>query len=194
VTQVGAAVGTGASGGRVAAALAALVLLTAWTPDPLRIEKSHYTIHATSRADLLNAVRRSGPRAGTAYGLATIDFHPRIRTERSGTKCRIVSVKVGLSIWMRLPRWDRTRKAPATVSRVALAFERAVEAHEMQHVAIARAHARNMERRLSTLSSDPSCWRLRARADRLIAELKRAHAVAQRRFDDRTRRQIKRLL
>ena len=78
--------------------------------------------------------------------------------------------------------------------RIALRFERVIDAHERHHVKIAERYARLMERRLKKLKADKSCWTVRARAGEVLADLKKRHIQAQKRFDRKSYRQISRLL
>ena len=171
-----------------------LVLLPGWTIKGTQIDKSYYRLTAATRTDLIRAVRRSAPRAGTAYGMAIIDFYPDLRIRAQDGLCRVISASVGLRIKIRLPKWSRDPSTPRSVDRLGRRFERVVTAHEMQHVAIAKRYARDMERRLSRLSAGKDCWELRKRARDLIRTVKARHLDAHRRFDNRTRRQIRRLL
>ena len=83
---------------------------------------SYYEISGTSHAELVRAVRHRGPRAGTAYGIAFIDFLPRYRTSRDDGLCRLGKVTVGLRVRMRLPKWDRKAGAPLAVTPHRVAF------------------------------------------------------------------------
>ena len=65
---------------------------------------------------------------------------------------------------------------------------------EMQHVQIARRYAGLMQQKLKKLPPEGNCWTLSSNARKLIADLKRQHVWAQKRFDERTRKQIRRLL
>lgn len=171
-----------------------VAVLSGFTIKDVRVEKSYYKITGKSHGELVKAVKRNGPRAGRAYGLGIIDFFPSYRMERSDGKCRIADAEVGLRIKLRLPKWQEQTGVPRSVVRIAKRFERVIDAHEMQHVRIAKQYQRLMRQRLRKLSPDQSCWELRKRAREMIAQLKRRHIQAHKRFDNRTRKQIRRLL
>lgn len=162
-------------------------------PGAPDIRRSYYTVSGNSHAEIVASVKRNGPRNGFAYGIGFIDFLPRYGTALRDGLCRVDRAEVGLRIHLRLPRWDGGG-APRTAARIATRFVRAIERHEMQHAAIARRYAARMKALLARLSPEQSCWMLRARAEETLARLKKEHAAAQRAFDVRTNRQIKRLL
>ncbi len=174
--------------------IAALPVLAGFTVKGVKIEKSYYPISGASHAELVSAVRRNGPRAGRAYGLGIIDFFPDYRTSRIDGECRISDANVGLRAQIRLPQWRGEQKSPRSVIRTAKHFESVINAHEMQHVRIAERYAKLIEQRLRKLPAEKSCWAISARARGLIADIKRQHIAAQRNFDNRTRKQIRRLL
>lgn len=160
----------------------------------VKVEKSYYRISGKSHGELVKTVRRNAPRAGRAYGLGIIDFFPNYRTRKTDGKCRIIHGEVGLRVKLRLPQWHGQSGTPRRVVRIAKRFERVIDAHEAQHVKIARRYARLMKQRLLKLPSDNSCWALRSKARDMIRLLKRQHIAAHKRFDNRTRKQIRRLL
>lgn len=179
-------------------ALALLIALTpvlsGYTVKGVKIERDYYRIYGKSHGELLKSVRRHGPRAGRAYGLGIIDFFPDYQVRRVEATCRVTEATVGLRVQLKLPQWQGESGTPRSVLRLARRFERVIIAHEMQHVAIAKRYARLMAQRLKKLPAEESCWTLRSKAREAIALLKRQHIAAQKRFDNRTRRQIKRLL
>lgn len=174
--------------------IAALPALSGYTVKGVEVEKSYYRIYGKNHGELLTSVRRHGPRAGRAYGLGIIDFFPDYQVRRVDAKCRVTEASVGLRVQLKLPQWHGGTGTPRSVARTARRFERVINAHEMQHVAIAKRYARLMAQRLKKLPAEQSCWALRSRAREAIALLKRQHIAAQRQFDNRTRKQIKRLL
>lgn len=180
--------------------LAAALLLGAvlpsqgWADEGTEITRRYYAISGRSRAELLASVRRNAPRAGSAYGIGFIDFHPRYTLAPIAEGCRVDTATVGLRIVLRLPRWNGAKDAPRAVKRLAARFERAITAHEMQHVRIAKHHARRMARQIARLKPAENCWRLRRAAQAVIARHKKAHRASQAAFDRRTRKAIKRLL
>lgn len=189
----------GAPRRRVLAQMAALAvcvpLIGGWTKGSgVEIVSRYYSIHGASHAELVASVRRNGPKGGQAYGIGYIDFFPRYRTEFAAGVCRIAEAEVGLRVELELPRWDGVESGPARVANVARRFARAIEAHEMEHVRIARHYARRMRSELLRLKADPSCWLLSSQAEDLIRGLKKRHVESQTAFDRRVNKQIRRLL
>ncbi|MEX0347546.1 MAG: DUF922 domain-containing protein [Rhizobiaceae bacterium] len=179
-------------------AIAVLVLaipaLSGFTFKGEKIDKRYYRIYGASHAELVKAVRRNAPRNGRAYGLGIIDFFPSYQTERKDGSCRVKKAEVGLRVQLRLPRWHGNKQVPRRVLRIARNFERVINAHEMQHVRIARRYTRLMKQRLLKMPAEKSCWTLRSNTRAMIRDLKKQHIWAHRRFDNRTRKQIRRLL
>lgn len=178
----------------LAVLLAAVPALAGFTVKGVKIEKSYYRISGQSHGELVKTVRRNAPRSGRAYGLGIIDFYPKYRTRRVDGECHIANVEVGLRVQLRLPQWHGETGTPRRVARIARRFERVIDAHEMHHVKIAKRYAKLMQQRLRKLPREKSCWTLRSRAREVIRKLKRQHIAAHKRFDNRTRKQIRRLL
>lgn len=168
--------------------------LSGWSVKGTQVARSYYKLSGHDHGELVASIRRNGPKAGSAYGMGIIDFFPRYETQSRHGLCRISRADTGLKISLRLPRWDATPGAPPRIANFASYFVRTIEAHEMQHVRIAERYARQITAGLLGLKPEPSCWSLRAKARELIGRLKKNHAAAQRGFDDRTRKQIRRLI
>lgn len=181
--------------GRMAVLPVIVPLLGGWAKgSDVEIVSRYYSIHGASHAELVASVRRNGPKGGQAYGIGYIDFFPRYRTEPGAGGCRIVRPEVGLRIVLELPRWDSDKGGPPRIAGFARRFARAIEAHEMEHVRIARSYAARMRTALARLKPDASCWSLASRAAKLIGDLKMRHVESQGAFDRRVNKQIKRLL
>jgi len=178
---------------RILALLAALPALGGWgAVTGTHVDEQYYPISGRSFAELVSSIRQHGPMGG--YGRGIIDFHPRFETHSEKGLCRVVGADTGLTISLSLPAWRGPDNAPGHVLRRARHFERAIRAHELQHVEIAKRHQRLMTASLARLKPEASCWNVRARANDLIVALKRQHLAAQRGFDRRSFRQISRLL
>ncbi|MFZ1681621.1 MAG: DUF922 domain-containing protein, partial [Rhizobiaceae bacterium] len=123
---------TGASaGGRLMAAGLLLAFAAAANAAEVRIDRRYYAVTGKDRAGVAAAVRFNGPRGGSAFGLAFIDFSPEWKVEFRGASCRVVAADVGLDISIILPRWEGRETAPPAVAAHARRFERAIERHEM---------------------------------------------------------------
>lgn len=180
---------------RIAAALACATAAGGWTVTGTVVETSHYLVSARSHAEFVSAVRRAAPRSGTAFGHAIIDFFPTYLTmPAQGKGCRVGKVEVGLRIQLRVPKWRPASGTPKSVARRGRHFERTILAHEQHHVAIAKRFAVRMRTALGKMKTDGDCWQLRREANERIARLKKQHLAAQKAFDKRSYRQMKRLL
>lgn len=180
---------------RIAALAVCVPLFGGWVKGSnVEIVSRYYSIHGASHAELVASVRRNGPKGGRAYGIGYIDFFPRYRTEPGADGCRIVEADVGLRVELELPRWEGVEGGSAKIANLARRFARAIEAHEMEHVRIARSYAGRMRTALLRLKPDTSCWSLRSRAEDLIGDLKKRHIESQKAFDRRVNKQIRRLL
>ena len=126
-------------------------MLCGFAVKGVKVEKSYYRFSGASHGELKKSVKRNAPRAGRAYGLGIIDFFPRYRTSRVDGRCRIAEVEVGLRIKLKLPQWHGKIGTPRRVVRIAKRFERVIDAHEAQHVKIAKRYKRLMKQRLQKL-------------------------------------------
>jgi predicted secreted Zn-dependent protease len=179
--------------GRLVAVLAILPLAGGWgSITGTRVDERFYPISGRSFAELVSSVRMGGPMG--AYGMGVIDFYPRFETRTEKGACRVVSADTGLTVSLSLPEWRGPGDAPNSVLRKARHFERAIRAHELQHVEIAKRYQRLITASLKRLKPETNCWDLRSRANDLIAALKKQHLAAQRGFDRRSFKQIRRLL
>lgn len=176
----------------IAALVLALPLAMGWKITGTRVEERPYPIAGRTHAELVGSVRRHGPMG--AYGVGIIDFHPHFETAARNGRCVVSSAETGLTVQLRIPEWRGDKAAPARVQRVARNFQRAVRAHELQHVAIAKRYQSAMTAALRRLKPADNCWKLRTAARELIAAIKKQHLGAQRAFDRRTLKQIRRLL
>ncbi|MBO6717453.1 MAG: DUF922 domain-containing protein [Rhizobiaceae bacterium] len=180
----------------VALIIAALTvpLLSGWRVTGTNVRYAYYPVSGRNHAEIVRSVRRFAPRNGYAYGMGFIDFHPDYDVTSRRGECRITRADTGLSIHLKLPEWRGPDDAPASAVRLGRRFERSIRDHEMQHVRIAERYARQMSRSLMGIKGQENCWALRREARDVIASVKRAHLAAQKAFDRRTLRQIRRLL
>jgi predicted secreted Zn-dependent protease len=179
---------------RLAAVAAALALAAGFGKVETRIDIDGYPISGRTHAELVSSVKSHAPMEGRVYGIGFIDFDPRFETKSDKGMCRVASADTGLRVSLRVPEWRGASDAPKGVARVARDFERAVRAHEMHHVAIAKSWQRRISAALKGMKAAKSCYELRDRADELIRRLKAQHRDAQRAFDKRTYRKLARLL
>jgi predicted secreted Zn-dependent protease len=179
--------------GIVVAALTVPVL-SGWKVTGTKVSYAYYPVSGRSHAEIVSSVRRYAPRAGRAYGIGFIDFHPDYDTVSKNGECRVTRAETGLAIQLKLPEWKGPKDAPRSAVRLGRHFEKSIRSHELQHVKIAESYARRISRDLLKLKPEKNCWALRRAANELIKHIKRQHIASQKAFDRRTFKQIKRLL
>ncbi|WP_127521144.1 DUF922 domain-containing protein [Mesorhizobium sp. Z1-4] len=201
--QVHAGVGkmpTGTKPGLRRAASAFLIavmvvpLLSGWKVTGTKVRHAYYPVSGRNHTEIVRSVRRFAPMSGRAYGLGIIDFYPDYDMRSKDGACRITRADTGLSITLKLPEWKGPKDAPRSAARLGRHFERVIRQHELQHVKIAERYARKMSSDLKRLKPESNCWAVRRKAYDLIKSLKKQHIDAQRAFDRRTLKQIRRLL
>ncbi|MEX0954211.1 MAG: DUF922 domain-containing protein [Rhizobiaceae bacterium] len=172
----------------------AVPVLSGWKVTGTEVRYAYYPVSGRSHAEIVNSVRRYAPRAGRAYGIGFIDFHPDYDMASKNGECRVTRAETGLAIQLKLPEWKGPKDAPRSAVRLGLHFEKSIRSHELQHVKIAESYARRISRDLLRLKPEKDCWVLRREAYDLIKRIKREHIGSQKAFDRRTFKQIKRLL
>ena len=141
---------------RITGVLVAVPLVSGWAVTGTRVDTKYYPISGRNFAELVSSVRQHGPMG--AYGMGIIDFHPRFETRVEDGKCSVFSAETGLAVSLKLPEWRGPRDAPRSVERVARHFERAIRAHELQHVEIARRYQRLITSALKKMKPEANCW------------------------------------
>jgi predicted secreted Zn-dependent protease len=175
-------------------AMLAVPVLSGWKVTGTKVSYAYYPVSGRSHAEIVSSVRRYAPRAGRAYGIGFIDFHPDYDMAAKNGECRVTRAETGLAIQLKLPEWKGPKDAPRSAARLGRHFEKSIRSHELQHVKIAERYARRISRDLLGLKPEKDCWALRRAAYDLIKRIKREHIGSQKAFDRRTFKQIKRLL
>lgn len=175
-------------------ALVVVPLLSGWKVTGTKVRHAYYPVSGRNHTEIVRSVRQFGPNAGRAYGLGIIDFYPDYDMRMKDGACRVTRAETGLSITLKLPEWKGPKDAPRSATRLGRHFERVIKQHELQHVKIAERYARKISSDLKKLKPEKTCWAMRSKAYDLIKVIKKQHINAQRAFDRRTLKQIKRLL
>lgn len=192
--EFGRLAGVLAGHGLLGLACAAVTLLvSACTSGKPGTSFRSYKVAGESHATLVRSVHAAAPRSGRAYGLTEITFHPVYTVTETRGGCAVTKADVGMEIVVILPEWRDGAPPPAVRARWSR-FERTIRAHEMTHVAIAKAYGQRLERSLAGLRSTDGCGDLRRRIAAEIARTKRAHLAAHAAYDQRDRRRINALL
>lgn len=182
------------AGAAVLIALLVVPMLSGWKVTGTKVREAYYPVSGRNHTEIVRSVRRFAPMSGRAYGLGIIDFHPDYDMRSKDGACRITRANTGLSITLKLPEWKGPKDAPRAAARLGRHFERVIKRHELQHVKIAERYARKMSSDLKKLKPEKNCWAMRRKAYTLIKSVKKQHINAQRAFDRRTLKQIRRLL
>ncbi len=180
--------------GRLSAIVFAIPLLAGWQEGDTKIHYTYYPVSGKNHAEIASSVRRFAPKAGRAYGIGFLHFDPRYDMRMKDGKCRVVSTRTKLTIKLKLPEWKGPDDAPRSAVRLGKHFAKSIRRHEMDHVKIAERYARKMSRDLARLKPAEDCWKLGAKARDLLKQINAQHMASQRAYDNRTRRQLKRLL
>ncbi len=129
-----------------------------------------YGITASTVGELAVALRRLGPEVGgeRVPGATSQEVSWNYHVVRTGLDCRIRAVEVRLEMTTTLPEWLNASAAPAELRQQWEEFAEAVRLHEEVHKEINLAGARDVLRRVSSVSPR-SCVALdreiRAQAD-----------------------------
>jgi len=147
---------------------------------------SYFTIGGRTLAEIQNELDRKGPRlhgtGGRHPGATRMEFKTHVGYRDHRGRCEIARVRVALIAKLILPRWVQ-RGADSEVRLVWETLAADIRRHEEAHVAIARDHARALERQLAAIRPQRDC----AAARRLVQETTdrqlARHDAQQARFD-----------
>ena len=160
---------------------------------------SYYTIGGATPAEIETEMRRKGPKlVGSAHrkaGATRLEFASNIGFRESNGLCHPVSAEISVKARVTLPKWKRPKNAkiPALIFWDVLSGD--IEAHEKHHIAIARTHAKRLERAIMALPPAKSCETLFARSNALKDKHLDRHDNEQEAFDRTESRMIeKRIL
>lgn len=125
-------------------------------------------------------VRSSGRRHA---GATDLEFNHRVTYKEADGRCGVIGAKVTVKAKITLPRWQGRNRADAATRTLWDALQKDIRRHEEDHVAIARRHARDMERTLTAISRHKTCEAAVDKVHRAIQNGLRRHDQAQARFD-----------
>ena len=120
----------------------------------LEMHEAFYGITASTAEELAEAMRRLGPDVDgdRVPGATRQDVSFDYQVVRSGPNCRIRAVQVRLEMTTTLPRWLNASAAPAGLRQQWEEFTEAVRRHEEVHKEINLAGARDMLRKVASVS------------------------------------------
>lgn len=154
----------------------------------------NYFVHGADAQAFARSVRSNAPRAGRAFGLVEITFHPDFTLVPKDRGCHARVRDVGLELVITLPKWRSGKSVPTGVKRRWTRFRQTITRHEDTHVRIARSYAKRMARAIAATRSNKDCRDLSRKIKTRIAKIKVDHLKAHARFDRRERKRLKTLL
>ncbi len=118
------------------------------------MHQEFYGIIASTAEELAEAMRRVGPEVSgnRVPGATSQEVSFEYQVVRNGSDCRIRAVQVRLEMTTTLPRWLNASAAPAELRQQWEGFAEAVRRHEEVHKEINLAGARDMLRKVSSVS------------------------------------------
>ncbi len=148
---------------------------------------SYFPVGGRTAAELDAELSKRGPmmkRSGSRHpGATKIKWGGSVTYVRRNNRCAVGEAKVVLSTQIILPRWKNRNRATPSLALIWDTLASDIKRHEERHAEIARTHARDLERKLRRLPSEPDCERMQARVDRATADAVARHDADQARFD-----------
>jgi predicted secreted Zn-dependent protease len=148
---------------------------------------SYFDIKGNTADELDAALNAQGPVAMGASshhpGATRIRFGGEATYVPENGACRIGGARVTVNVEIILPRWRDRSHAGRQLSIVWDRLSADIRRHEEHHAAIARDHARMMERAILSLPPARDCDQLQARVDAESARAIEAQDRAQAQFD-----------
>ena len=149
---------------------------------------SYFSVGGTTLDELEEQLNERGPQVKSTGrrhpGATQMQFNTRLGYQEKSGSCRITEANVTVKAKVILPRWRQRGKAEQDVRLIWDTLSDDIKRHEEQHVAIARSHARELERKLLRLGRQKNCAiageKAKATADKVLAR----HDRAQMKFDE----------
>ena len=118
------------------------------------MHQEFYGIIASTAEELAEAMRRVGPEVSgnRVPGATSQEVSFEYQVVRNGSDCRIRAVQVRLEMTTTLPQWINASAAPTELREQWEEFADAVRRHEEVHIEISLAGARDMLRKVSSVS------------------------------------------
>lgn len=159
--------------------------LAGCTSTATRVSTSYYEISGSTGAELDREITSKGPLEGHALASTAIRFVPvAVEYHKTSEGCSYKTADFRVNAKLTLPRWRehlRTRDANLRIAWRHLSDY--ARAHEETHVQIAEKHAKLIADALLKMKPRPTCDKLDAEAEKVIAKGQRAHDREQNRFD-----------
>jgi len=148
---------------------------------------SYFSIGGTTLDELEAELNARGPKVKSTGqrhpGATQMQFNTRLGYTETKGYCRITEATVTVKAKVILPRWRQRGRAEQDVRLIWDTLSSDIKRHEEQHVAIARAHARELERKLLRLGRHKNCEVAAAKAKATADKILDKHDKAQSKFD-----------
>jgi len=147
----------------------------------------YFFVKGANLAEIHADLQRRGPQIGGQGprhpGATRMEFTTRLGYRQADGRCAISAVTVTLKATMILPRLRQRGRLHEAVGRVWDALAADIRRHEEEHVAIAHAHATEMESAVKRLGRFRDCAAAEAAARKSSDRILARHDRAQARFD-----------
>lgn len=148
---------------------------------------SYFNIKGKTADELDEQLSIRGPTANGSSarhpGATKIRFGGDATYIEENGRCRVGSARVTVHTQIILPRWNNRRGASPELSMIWDTLSSDIKRHEERHAEIARTQARNMERKILALPSQPSCERMQEMVTEVSSRGIAEHDRLQARFD-----------
>lgn len=148
---------------------------------------SYFTVRGSTYEQIQDDLTKRGPHVngtGTRHpGATRMAFSTRIGYAQESSGCRIASAAVTVKVEVILPKWRPRKKAEPDVRLFWNTLFADIKRHEEHHVDIAKAHARELEKKLKAVGRQKTCEAAQTKAKAVTEGVLASHDKAQMHFD-----------
>lgn len=149
-----------------------------------QVTTGYYTISGSTEKELDQSIREFGPMNGHAFASAEISFKPTtMKIAEFPNRCDIDKARLQVIAKITLPRWKNSAGSSAALKQGFKNMQTYAKWHEKQHVKIAEAAAKAMERGIENLPPQKTCESFKKKMDAFIKRALSIHEKAQKKFD-----------
>jgi predicted secreted Zn-dependent protease len=149
----------------------------------------YYTVEGATAPQLVAQIQQRGPlwSDGNRYeAMHTWKMHRTFGVSDLGDRCVLSAPKIVVETSITLPQWHPPQGTSIDLVNNWDKYTTALKSHEEGHQAIALAAGREIEQRLRSFASYPSCVALRTAAKAAVAEILERCSLTQRDYDQKT--------
>lgn len=151
------------------------------------VRHRYYAVQGRSEADLLEAMRRSGPEweGRRFFGLTASEVRYAYGRAARATGCALADLVVTMTITVTLPQRQPEQGVPPELERDWHLFEHALRLHENGHRRLLEEEAEQIRLALAGTRA-PSCDAIDAEARQAVEQVRRSYATRHTDYDART--------